>query len=80
MIITPRQVAAARGVLRWTQAELARQAKAPKSVIALFETRRRLPASATLCDLKRALEAAGVEFIDAEPGVRLRAVEAEREA
>jgi transcriptional regulator with XRE-family HTH domain len=72
MNITPGQIKAARGILGWTQVELSRRSNVPNSVIALFETRKRLLAPGTLGDLKKALEAAGVKFDEDQSGVRLQ--------
>ena len=71
--MTPAQCRAARGLLDWTQDELA--AKAAVSVVTVrnFEKGRSSPQRATLEVVRRALEAAGVELTNGgQPGVRLR--------
>jgi transcriptional regulator with XRE-family HTH domain len=72
MTITPALVRAARALLGWSQKELGRRSNVSKSVIAAFETRKRLPGRGGVDDLRRTLEGAGIEFVDGEPGVRLR--------
>jgi ribosome-binding protein aMBF1 (putative translation factor) len=71
MTITPAQIKVARGILGWTQVELARRSNVPNSVIALFETHKRLPAREVLADLKKTLESFGVRFVEGESYVRL---------
>ncbi len=61
---------AARGLLDWSQAELAKRSNLGTSTIKDFEAKRRIPAINNLAAIQRALEAAGVEFI--ERGVRLK--------
>jgi transcriptional regulator with XRE-family HTH domain len=70
--MTPDQSRAARGLLDWSQAELAARSNLSESTIRDFEKGRRIPSINNLAAVRRALEAAGVEFIDGdEPGVRL---------
>jgi transcriptional regulator with XRE-family HTH domain len=70
--MTPDQSRAARGLLDWSQAELAAQSNLSESTIRDFEKGRRIPSINNLAAVRRALEAAGVEFIDGDqPGVRL---------
>ena len=72
--MTPAQCRAARGLLDWTQDELA--AKAAVSVVTVrnFEKGRSSPQRATLEVVRRALETAGVELTNGgQPGVRLKA-------
>jgi transcriptional regulator with XRE-family HTH domain len=71
MEFTPDQCRAARGLVGWSQDQLASAAKVAKATIANFELGKRTPYDRTLDDLVAALESAGVEFIDGEqPGVR----------
>jgi hypothetical protein len=75
--LTSAQIRAARALIRWSAEELARH-----SVVSVTTIRRAelMPSATTLTRandqaIRRALENAGVEFIDAEkggPGVRLR--------
>jgi transcriptional regulator with XRE-family HTH domain len=74
-MITPSQCRAARGLLDWTQQELADAARIGVATVRLFEGDAADSRHATLAVLRRAFELAGVEFIDENgggPGVRLR--------
>lgn len=74
-MLTPAQSRAARALLNWTQAELAGHAYLGLSTIRDFEKGRRVPTVNNVAAIRRALETAGVEFIDQNgggPGVRLR--------
>jgi transcriptional regulator with XRE-family HTH domain len=74
-MITAAQCRAARGLLDWTQQELADTARIGVATLRQFEGRGAETRPATLALLKWALEKAGVEFIDENgggPGVRLR--------
>jgi transcriptional regulator with XRE-family HTH domain len=71
--MTPDQSRAARGLLDWSQAELAARSNLSESTVRDFEKGRRVPSINNLAAIRRALEAAGVEFIDGDqPGVRLK--------
>ena len=73
--MTPEQCRAARALLDWGQAELAEKAAVGVVTVRQFEAGAHSPRRATLEVIKRAFEAAGVEFIDENgggPGVRLR--------
>jgi transcriptional regulator with XRE-family HTH domain len=75
MPITAAQCRAARGLLGWSQDQLAAASRVAKATIANFELGKRSPYHRTLNDLIAALEAAGVQFIAENgegPGVRLR--------
>jgi predicted transcriptional regulator len=68
---------AARALVRWEQRDLANASSVSLPTIKRLESKPGLMAAhmSTLVALKRALEAAGVEFIDENsggPGVRLR--------
>jgi transcriptional regulator with XRE-family HTH domain len=74
-VITPSQSRAARGLLEWSQQELARQAQVGIVTVHQLEAGTSEPRRATLQAIRRAFELAGVEFIDENgggPGVRLR--------
>jgi len=74
-MITSSQCRAARGLLDWTQQELADRARVGIVTVRQFEGGLNEPRRATLEVIRRALEAAGVEFIQENgggPGVRLR--------
>jgi predicted transcriptional regulator len=74
-MITPAQCRAARGLLAWSQQDLANQAGVGIVTIHQLEAGTNRPRRATLDVVKRALQAAGVEFIDENgggPGVRLQ--------
>ena len=74
MMLTAAQSRAARGMLDWSQTDLATQSNLSESTIRDFEKGRRVPSANNLAAIVRALESAGVEFIPANgggPGVRL---------
>jgi len=74
-MITPAQCRAARGLLDWSQRELADAACVGVSTVRQFEASERTARSATVEVIQRAFEEAGVIFVDANgdgPGVRLR--------
>jgi transcriptional regulator with XRE-family HTH domain len=74
-MITPAQCRAARALLDWSQQELANHAGVGIVTVHQLEARLSRPRRATFDVIRRALEAAGVEFIDENgggPGVRLR--------
>ena len=74
-MITPAQSRAARGLLDWSQQQLADTAQLGLSTVRDFEKGRRTPYPNSLEAVRTALEAAGVIFIaenGAGPGVRLR--------
>lgn len=69
------QCRAARSLLDWTQERLAGQSGVSIGAIRNFEGGITTPIRANLTAIRRAFEAAGVEFIDPNgggPGVRLR--------
>jgi hypothetical protein len=76
MSILPTQSRAARGLLDWTQTDLAKAATLGLSTVKNFEGSIRDTTPANLLAIIRALEAAGIEFIPAKNGkgigVRLR--------
>jgi transcriptional regulator with XRE-family HTH domain len=77
-LLTPAQSRAARGLLDWSQEELARAAHLGPSTVRDFEKGRRVPSYNNLQGLIAALETAGVELIPENgggPGVRLKRVE-----
>ncbi len=69
MTISPELCRAARGLLGWSQQELATRAQVARKTIADFELSQVTPHPRTLRDVIAALEAAGVEFIAAEANV-----------
>lgn len=75
MPLMPAQSRAARGLLDWSQAELARRSNLGESTIRDFEKGRRTPTVNNLSAIRAALEVAGVVFVDENgdgPGVRLK--------
>jgi transcriptional regulator with XRE-family HTH domain len=75
MELKPEQSRAARGLLDWSQTQLASRSNLGESTIRDFEKGRRVPTANNLAAIRRALEEAGVEFIPENgggPGVRLR--------
>ena len=74
-LIEPAQSRAARGLVAWSQLELARRSNLSESTIRDFEKGRRVPSINNVTAIRQALEAAGVEFIESNgggAGVRLR--------
>jgi transcriptional regulator with XRE-family HTH domain len=74
-MLTAAQCRAARGLLDWSQLDLAKQAGVGIVTVRQLEADAHEPRRATLDVVRRALEAAGVEFIDENgggAGVRLR--------
>ena len=75
--LTSAQIRAARALLRWSAADLARESSLGANTVRRAEVAEKetsLTAANELA-IRRALEAAGVEFIDENgggPGVRLR--------
>lgn len=67
-MITVEQIKAARGLLEWTQDDLADVAIISRPALNNLERRQTKPHSETLKRIRKALEKAGVEFIDG--GVR----------
>ena len=73
--ISPAQARAARGLVAWSQDQLAVASGIPKRTIARLELSEGTPQRRTLAAIRSALEAAGVEFIAENgggAGVRLR--------
>ena len=73
--MTSAQCRGARAILEMTQPELARAASLGLSTVVDFERRRREVSEEAIKAMRRALEAAGIEFIDENgggPGVRLK--------
>jgi len=74
-MIAPEQCRAARALLDWSQQDLSESAAVGIVTVRQLEAGTHRPRRATLDVIKRALEAAGVEFIEENgggPGVRLR--------
>ncbi len=76
MSISSEQSKAARALIGWSRRELAEASQVAERTLIDFERGARAPHRRTLTDLRRALEEAGVIFIDQNeeggPGVRLR--------
>jgi transcriptional regulator with XRE-family HTH domain len=75
MIISPEQSRAGRALRDLSQAELAKRAKLGLSTIVDFEKSRRQVSEDSMRAIRRALESAGVIFVEENghgPGVRLR--------
>jgi transcriptional regulator with XRE-family HTH domain len=80
-MFTAGQCRAARGLVGWSQQELARQAGVGIVTVHQLETGVSQPRRATLEVIRRALETAGVEFTNGDqPGVRLSMAAAARSA
>ena len=76
-MLVPQQIKAARALIGWSQADLAKTAGVGEMTVKRFETQQNQRSGniASLENIRRALRTAGVEFIDAAdakgPGVRL---------
>jgi len=71
-MISAEQCRAARGLLKWTQRDLAERARVSKDTIRHFESGRHEPNESTLTVIQLAFETHGVEFTNGDaPGVRL---------
>lgn len=66
--MTPAQCRAARGLLKWNQDDLAREAKVSVVTVRNFENEKSTPQRATLDVMGRCFEAAGLEFIPENGG------------
>jgi transcriptional regulator with XRE-family HTH domain len=80
MVLTPLQLRAARILAGWTREALARSSGVGAATIKDFEAGRSNPKLETIRKWKRALESAGVVFLDdgaksdeGGPGVRIKA-------
>jgi transcriptional regulator with XRE-family HTH domain len=74
-MLTSAQCRAARGLIGWNQQQLADAAGVGVATVRLFEAGKGEQRRSTLSVIKRALEAAGVEFTNGDrPGVRLSKV------
>jgi len=74
-MMTPAQCRAARGLLDWSQHQLAESAHVGNTTICNFESGKATPRTAKVDVMRRALKAGGVIFLDGDgggPGVRLR--------
>lgn len=74
-MLSPEQCRAARALLDWSQQHLAEKSGVGIVTIRQLEAGANAPRRATLDVVRRALEGAGVEFIDKNgggPGVRLK--------
>ena len=76
-MISPAQCRAARGLLNWTQNDLASAAGVGATTVRQFELEGAVPRNATLAVISLAFERAGVELIPENgggPGVRLKKI------
>jgi transcriptional regulator with XRE-family HTH domain len=75
-MITPAQIRAARGLLKWTQAALAHKAALSTVTLNMIENETVAPRASTLDAIQRALENGGVQFLEEDGrgvGVRFQA-------
>ena len=69
--ISAEHVRAARGLLRWTQEELAARSGVSNVTISGWESEKTRPMQETKEQIRRAFEEAGIEFTNGDsPGVR----------
>ena len=72
-MLTPEQCRAARGLLNWSQPQLAERAGVGLSTVRSFEVGRHQPIRANLAAMQAVFEAEGIEFTNGdEPGLKLR--------
>lgn len=71
MSITTAQIRGARGILNWSQSELAERTGISSTSIGSIENGQSTPRASTLQTIRKTFEDAGIEFIGLE-GVRLR--------
>jgi hypothetical protein len=76
-MITAAQIRSARAALRWSAVELSERAGVGLQTIKRFEAAEGVPPSrsSTLLDVRRALEAGGIQFIgtpEHDPGIRVK--------
>jgi ribosome-binding protein aMBF1 (putative translation factor) len=78
-MLTPEQLRAARALVGWSRDDLAKKSATSAETVKGFEGRGTDPKMGTVLKWKRALEVAGVIFIDSDakseeggPGVRMR--------
>jgi transcriptional regulator with XRE-family HTH domain len=67
-MISPQQCRAARGLLDWSQADLAERARVGIVTVRQLEAGLHTPRRSTAEAIRRALEAAGVELLDENGG------------
>jgi predicted transcriptional regulator len=84
-VLTPQQLRAARAIVGWSREALAEKSGVPAITTKQFENGDTDPRLSTLHKWRRALEAAGVMFIEPDarsdeggPGVRLRGMKGKR--
>lgn len=68
MMITPAQCRAARGLLDWSQTELAERASIGRNTVVDLERERRTPHPNNLQAIASAFQKAGVEFFETDNG------------
>lgn len=66
--LTPSQCRAARGLINWSQRELSEKASVSKKTVEQFELVNSDPYKGTLEKIRKALEKAGVQFIEENGG------------
>jgi transcriptional regulator with XRE-family HTH domain len=72
-VISAPQCRAARGLLGWSQGDLARSSGVSEKSIADFERQARVPYERTVRDLMTAFETAGIEFTNGDaPGLKMK--------
>ena len=67
-MFSPLQLKAARTLAGWTREELANRAGIAAETIKRFELRGSDPKMSTILKVRRAFEAAGIEFVDTSDG------------
>jgi len=72
MKILPEHVVAARGLLKWTQDDLAKACQLHRATVSGFESETNIPSEDSIERIRLALSVHGIEFYNGgSPGVRL---------
>ena len=69
--MTAAQIKAARKLLGWTKQDLAERAHIDRRTVANVEMGKHLPFPSTLSSIRKAFEAAGLEFVEGRPAMRV---------
>ena len=67
-LVDSAQLRSARGLVAWTQLQLANEAGVSEQTVRLFELEQRMPHGKTIVAIREVLETAGVIFIETDAG------------
>jgi transcriptional regulator with XRE-family HTH domain len=74
MNITGARAKSARLLLGWDVSKMAAETHVSSKTISVFENGKTRVSTATLAEVRYVLEKAGIEFVEGEPGVKLRKI------